>query len=257
MQVKYVPLLQQQKQIQVMPRHRLRFDVYLNGMLSQDRQECLVPPMVFANPMAKDHVLAVLDRLLEQNCENMIKDQIELSVKSSIKQFPNKTHRFPKQILQFSAVVIDDLKGGWTNRYATEYQLRIVLPRNNSTWLTIPIWSSDLPDVQLVISTAKMTWYRSFYQLVHGVPKTIPELLNQEGYALLQSRCEVPVLSTEELEYTHDLIKKKYHQLDLNSFVEVLFGDLAAASLGFTQNGFSPQAGLALALHQTKKQRLL
>jgi hypothetical protein len=62
-----------------------------------------------------------------------------------------------------------------------------------------------------------------------------------------------PTLDPEDLEYTRFAIAPLLGETDLRTAVEVLFGDEAGGTLGFTPRGLSPHAGLALALHDARQ----
>jgi hypothetical protein len=63
MTLEYVPLLQVQRDLYALPRDRTRFDAYLATMRDSATGD-LALPLVAMNPMAKEHVPALLDRYL-------------------------------------------------------------------------------------------------------------------------------------------------------------------------------------------------
>ena len=71
MKLEFVPLLQVQRELYRIPRGRERFEEYLRMMLSEDRANVQLPPLIIVNPMAKDHVPARLDGLLALHAEGV------------------------------------------------------------------------------------------------------------------------------------------------------------------------------------------
>jgi hypothetical protein len=64
--------------------------------------------------------------------------------------------------------------------------------------------------------------------------------------------CSGPTLDAEDLAYTREVLASFLDADDMRTCVECLFGDAAAPTLGFTPQGLSPWAGLALALHDAR-----
>jgi hypothetical protein len=83
----------------------------------------------------------------------------------------------------------------------------------------------------------------------HGCPKTVREMLAQEGAVMARAGCTTPHLDPEDIAYTREGLKPFLDADDQRTAIELLFGDAAGRTLGFTPRGLSPWAGLALALH--------
>ena len=62
--VRYVPLLPVQQGLQALPRNYARFQQYLRTVMNADGTGPELTPLLLANPMAKDHVTALLDALI-------------------------------------------------------------------------------------------------------------------------------------------------------------------------------------------------
>src|SRR6266550_7875069 len=78
MDLDYVPLLQVQRDLQAIPRGQppdfnglRRFKQYLRTISTADGKGISLPPLVAANPMAKDHVTALLDALLALDADGV------------------------------------------------------------------------------------------------------------------------------------------------------------------------------------------
>src|SRR6516162_2553559 len=108
MDLEYVPLLQIQRDLYSLPRGMDRFRAYLRTMVDA-RTGDLELPLVAMNPMGKDHVPALLDRLLELQADD-IGAMAAVTEHEHLKDEPGQ--------YKVGLVIADDAHGGWTNRYA-------------------------------------------------------------------------------------------------------------------------------------------
>lgn len=250
MYIRHVPLLHVQRELQGMPRDMARFRQYLRVMLNEDGSDLEYPPLGLMNPMGREHVTALLDDLLTFDAEGLAARTLAEAEAELVKE-PGE--------FRASLVVVDDLKGGWTNRYACEYGLRRLVPPTELTprqakrfWITAVLWSSEEASERRVQEALRTAVYRVAYVQRHGVARTLRDLLAQEGAVMARAGCTGPVLADDEVEYTRTVLAPFLDAEDMRTSIECLFGDEAAASLGFTPRGLSPWAGLALALHDAR-----
>ena len=89
----------------------------------------------------------------------------------------------------------------------------------------------------------------------HGPARTLREMLAQEGQVMALAGCTGPVLDAEDIAYTREVLVPYLDADDMRTCIECLFGDAAGRTLGFTPRGLSPWAGLALALHDARRER--
>src|SRR5262245_23243461 len=115
MKLNYVPLLPLQRQIQGLPRDYARFQEYLRKVMNSEGTGPELVPLLLANPMAKDHVTALLDALLALDADG-VAARTASEVSAQIDHVPGE--------YDVGLIVADDLMGGWTNRYAGEYKNR-------------------------------------------------------------------------------------------------------------------------------------
>jgi hypothetical protein len=64
--------------------------------------------------------------------------------------------------------------------------------------------------------------------------------------------CTEPVLESDDLAYTEEVIAPYLDATDMRTAIECLYGDSAGRTLGFTPRGLSANAGLALALQRAR-----
>jgi hypothetical protein len=269
MNLEYVPLLQVQRELHGLPRNFDRFREYLATVLTPDRTGVELPPLILMNPMGKDHVTALLDALLALDADGI-----------AARAVAEASARLAEEPGDFKAtlVIVDDLKGGWTNRYATEFTLRFgpdhlrFLPASVSppdaggryrggwrpkwtkhSWVTAALWSSEPATERAVRETILTVIYRIAYVQRHGHARTIRDMLAQEGHVMAMAGCTGPVLDEEDIDYTREVLIPYLDAEDMRTAIECLFGDAAGRTLGFTPRGLSPWAGLALAFHDARR----
>jgi hypothetical protein len=252
MNVEYVPLLPVLRELYNTPRGRDRFREYLATMLTADRSDIGIPPLVIVNPMGRDHVSALLDALLAVDADEQAAHAVG-DAATDLADIPGD--------FKASLIIADDLKGGWTNRYAVEYdQRRLVAPVERTArqtrrfWITGILWSSEPASVEIVRQSILIAVYRAAYVQQHGTARTLRELMTQEGMVMARAGCTEPTLDEEDLAYTREVLSPLLDAGDMRTGIECLFGDAAGRTLSFTPRGLSPRAGLALALHDARVQ---
>ena len=245
MTVSFLPLLQIQRDIYAMPRGMERFREYIRTMTDPTTGD-LALPLVAMNPMGKDHVPALIDEYLALGAEEIA----EAACKgASLEACRGASSDAPDDNFKIGLVVSDDLKGGWTNRWASEYSHRIesaaYLKRG---FLTGILWTSEQASATAVREAVLTSIYRAEYLQTHFAPVTLREMLDQEGYAMARAGCASPTLDAEDLAYTRSIVAMHQDARDRATVMACLFGDAAAHALGYPPQGLSDRAGLALAL---------
>ena len=240
MKLGFLPLLNIQRDLYALPRGMERFREYIRTMTDPETGD-LALPLVAMNPMGKDHIPALIDEYIALGAE-------QIAMNAIAKANVNLSREF-----QLALVVSDDLKGGWTNRWASEYGHRIesqaFLKRG---FITAILWTSEPASIERVREAVLTSIYRAEYLQTHPVPKALGEMLNQEGYAMARAGCTAPVLDDDDLAYTRDVIGKHLQATDRATVIACLFGDAAANALGYPPQGLSERAGFALALHDAR-----
>ena len=245
MKVTYVPLLATLRAIYSVPRGRERFETYLKTIVAEDRANVELLPLLAANPMAREHVATLLDELLAMDADG-IAARAAAEAAGRLADEPGE-HKV-------TVVVADDLKGGWTNRYAYEFDFRVGYgPHGKRFWGAIGLlWSSEPASERAVWEAVLMATFRTAYMRKHGPPRTLRDILVQEGQVMSLAGCTAPALDPDDVEYTREVLVPDLDSTDKRTIMECLFGDEPGSTLGFTPRGLSPWAGLALALHDAR-----
>jgi len=252
MNLDYVSLLQIQRDLHAIPRGMERFQQYLRTIGGKDGDHLELPSLVIMNPMGKEHVTALLDALLAMDADGIA----ARALAEAATQLANEPGDHKAAL-----VVADDLMGGWTNRYATEFTLRFPggssvqrpLPRwTKHFWVNGVLWSSEPASERTVREAILTAVYRTAYWQRHGPARTLGDMLAQEGNVMARAGCTGPVLDEEDIAYTREVLTPFLDADDMRTAIECMFGDAAGKTLGFTPRGLSPWAGLALALHDSR-----
>jgi hypothetical protein len=146
--LEFVRLLRVQRDIYRLPRGMERFREYLRTMVDAGSGD-LELPLVAMNPMGKEHVPAMLDLLLNMGAD----DLGEAAVASAAPGLVDVPGRF-----RVGLVVADDLKGGWTNRWASEFGHRQGSPPlHKRGWAVGLLWTSEPEPTQAAVHEEVLT----------------------------------------------------------------------------------------------------
>jgi hypothetical protein len=254
MTLTFVPLLRVQRELYAMPRGMERFREYIKTMVDADTGD-LALPLVAMNPMGKDHVPALIDEYLSLGAEEIAEEAVQ-QARAKAPALQTDVWRATASAVagyRVALVVSDDLKGGWTNRWASEYSHRIEgAAITKRGWLVGILWTSEPASAQNVRDAVLTSIHRAEYLQTHAVPATLGEMLDQEGYAMARAGCTTPQLDDDDLAYTRSVITPHLGATDRATVIACMFGDRAAAALGYPPQGLSDRAGLALALSHAR-----
>lgn len=238
MDIEFVPLLKIQRELLDLPRGPGRFEAYLRAVLNDARDDVRLGPLVTANPMAREDVAILLDAYLALDAEAEAARSVA-EVAAGV-DLPGSW--------RLGLVVADDLRGGWTNRYAAEYAVFEAEGTRPRGWLSGLLWSSEPASTRAAREAALTALFRAEHLHHHGPTRTLRDRLAREGYALSRAGCTSPTLDPDDLAYTRAVLAPLLDAEDRRTCIECLYGDPAARSLGLTPRGLSPWAGRALAL---------
>jgi len=182
--LEYLPLLKVQRDLYDLPRGIERFREYIQTMTGGGDE--LKLPLVAMNPMGKGHLPPFLDHLLAIDADD-VGARALADASSALADEPGD--------YRACLVVSDDLKGGWTNRYASEYSYRFEQrAMYRRAWLPAILWTSETYDVALVREEVQQCVYRAVHVQRHGAARTLREMLTQESYAMRSaSTCPRPI----------------------------------------------------------------
>ncbi|HEX8327410.1 MAG TPA: hypothetical protein VF629_07705 [Hymenobacter sp.] len=229
-----LPVLEAMSALYEKPRDRARFDAYL-ALLNGNTQADLAVPVMHYNPMAKQPLVAKLHELMSLGAEAIAAETLQkLNAAGAAADEP---------IFQVALNLADDLQGGWTNRYTTDYankfQLRPLLQRR---FCTPVFWASEAYTADLVRRRTLAQAWRTRYQARHPRLKTVAEHLAQEQFVTEQLGLAEPMPASDmrNMLARYDLVRDATDSATLLTF---LYGDEAAAQLGHPAWGAWPRGG--------------
>ncbi len=245
MKLTLVPALQAQRDLYARPRGLERFYEYLRVMTGGT--DDVVLPIVGMNPMGHPHNAIKLDELIALNAE-----AIAAAALAEINQSASAWLRPAPASLRVCLVLNDDARGQWTNRYATETAYRFrpeaMLKRG---WVIVPCWTSETWSADDVRRETLAAVYRSAYALRHGQPATLRAMMRQEGGAMRFAGA-AQFLSAAEIDYAGGVIAPHRETTSFPLIFACLYGDEAAASLGYQPLGLPTRAGFGVALAEAE-----
>lgn len=233
----HLPLLTPQLGLYRLPRSPERFEAYVKLLTGPG--DTLALPLAAINPMAKAHVVKTLEQFLELDAETLAAEAVVQA----------NAHLELPTLINVGLVVVDDVAGGWTNRYLTETSARFESLELRHGFATTLLWASEAPTPEGVTQGVLAACYRTFQLLRCAPPRTLRQLLAQEGQAAAFAGAHAPKLDTDELAYTRAVIAPQPGTTSFPTAFACLYGDDAARSVGYVPLGLSADAGYALALH--------
>ena len=113
------------------------------------------------------------------------------------------------------------------------------------------MWTSEEPSSRSLREETLATIYRHRYLQRHGPPKTLQQMMRQEGRAASFAGC-APTgsqgLDVSDIEYTREVLAPYLESDEYPKLVAALYGDEMAKEAGYRPMGLSPRAGYAVAL---------
>ena len=248
MEIIYIPTLEILQELYSKERDMSRFEWYLQQMLGENEEGELdvVVPITAANPMGREHCLAKVNALLELKAEEVAQQAFE----EATVDFPDVD-----QPVRAAITLLDDIGGGWTNRYLNEAAIRMCTePRDargnqKRRFVTVSCWTSEAYSAADIRAEARTALFRYAHLQRHGHPNTLQQIMTMDGEARAFAG-HTPQLDADELEYTEEVIGPFLESADFGVQFACLFGDEAAQSTGYTPQGFGPYAGFEFALEQ-------
>lgn len=241
MQFELLPCIEKMIEFYGQPKSAARFKTYLNMMLDQNGEDVVLPIMIF-NPMAKAHVVDKLKELSQLKAEDLTITSLQ-GINNTLQQIDSIQD---KGIFKVCLVVADDAKGGWTNRFTTDYQCRFTIKGLlNRNFCTPIFWSSESYTNELIENRIKGFVWRTVFQLLHQQPENLAEHVQQEAF--VHENCYSTSKDFKEIDSILNLFDQHRHSSDRNVLISFLYGDDAANELGYTPLGLPSFAGIKAA----------
>ena len=235
MKFELLPVVDVMTEFYKKPLNHTRFQEYLH-ILHGDTKGILKCPVSSFNPMAKEHLLVKLEELNALHAEEMIRESLNTINAAMANDAPDITYRLALN-------VADDLQGGWTNHYTTDYDSKFKFQALIRRQFCVPLfWSSEQYEEALIRQRTLEYVYRTYYWQFHPRPSTLAAHIRQEQYVAIKTgiRKRNPDFDFEAA----DVLFKEFADTDSYPVIfNFLFGDDASAELAYPQYGMKDALG--------------
>lgn len=246
MTFEYLPVLSKMEELYRMPLSQHRFRAYLHLLQGASKDDMLMPIASY-NPMAKPHVLEKIIDLQAMKAEQLM---------TATLQELNREFRHSKSdhTIKVAINIADDIGGGWTNHYATDFDNKFKINGLVSRNFCTPIlWTSETYSEDLVVRRTREYAYRTLYWVKQAKRLvTLQDHLEQEIF-VAQKMAIQPSIDEKGVQ----LLKRFYEQHTGASAYNLLFnffyGDEAAQSLGYPSCGINSATGFDYAAFLAKQ----
>jgi len=239
MRVTYLPVLQILRELYLQPRDMQRFRRYIASLT--DGSDDVVLPIGLANPMAKEHAVVKIDELLAIGAD-------EVGAQAAAEADARLRRVAADVVIKASVVLVDDVGGGWTNRFTSEASVRFpgrgALKRPFATALA---WTSESPTAEQIWLEMLAAIYRVAYHQRRGLPRSLAAMLDQEGLVGVFAGAEV-TLAAAQLGAARTIIAALGADPPYPTVFAAMYGDAAAEQLGYRPLGLPARAGFEVAL---------
>lgn len=214
MRLEHLPLLHLHRELYALPRGMERFRRYLAALTGGGADLAL--PLAAMNPMGKEYLLRAAEAWTAAGAEDAARAALA-EAEPRLRDAPGR--------LRVGLVLADDVAGGWTNRFTTDFAHRFesapLLARDFAVAL---LWASEAASAQTARREVLLSVARAAFERRHGPAKTLRQCLAQEHAALRFAGSEPkPVPLSAPLDAA-----------DAPTLFACLYGDAAAQALGYT-----------------------
>lgn len=224
MKFEHLPVIDTMIDLYQKPRDMVRFKDYLQTLTGGDNNKMELPIMGF-NPMAKEHVLEKLIALKALNADKIIEETLE-QINKNIKELNGDTYQ----------VVInlpDDLKGGWTDFYTSDYGCKFKIKNFAKRNFCIPLfWSSEEYSQESIKQVILEFCYRTIYFTKNVPNESLEDHVNQEIYVAQKTKTST-MLNKQEFEFLNSFYQSNKQTTLLSTILNFFYSDSASEKLGY------------------------
>lgn len=175
MPFRILPLIDRMLELYAQPISMARFEAYIH-LLEGGKKGNISLPIAGFNPMAKPHVRLKLLHLKALGAEEIMAKTLR-SLKPAQITIPNQI------TLQVGLNLSDDLMGGWTNRYSSDFDSKFKLNAFVERNFCVPIfWTGEEYTEALIEERTLANFFRTQYWFHHPKPRTLKDHFLQEEY---------------------------------------------------------------------------
>ena len=230
------PILSEIKEFYSKPISPERFTEYISRLQGGTKGDLALPISGF-NPMAKNHVLKKIDELEQLRAEKLMHQ--------TISEF-NSRLRESTTGEEFLVVlnIADDLKGGWTNYYSTDFDSKFKLNAFVNRKFCVPyFWTSECYSIEIIKNRTTAYLSRTLYRLKNPKPKTLEEHLEQEIYSMTKEEDSQQELKETDFEEIENYYSENKNSEEYDRIFNFFYGDKGSQNLGYKKYGITKPLG--------------
>ncbi len=224
-----------------------RFGAYLKILQGSSKTDLEVPISGF-NPMAQPHVLAKMNELralgIDDICASLVK----------------KWNKEMDIELAIGINVADDLMGGWTQKFATDFDSKFKINALIERKFCAPyFYTSEKYTKDQIQSTIETYFFRSLFRLRNSRIKVLEDYYQQELF-VCESTLETDhkgSMSVEEIKHLKDFLTNNQDSDDYPLIFNFFYGDEASNSLGYSTYGIAEKNGFHYARWKAQGQKAI
>jgi hypothetical protein len=225
MKFQVIPVIDAMLELYQKPLAPARFRDYLK-LLQGDTKDDLALPLGGFNPMAKEHARQKLQELKALDAEAIAAEVSQDLTKELALQQAGR-------VIGIAITLSDDLKGGWTNRYTSDYdskfKINALLSRN---FCTPVFWTGEHFSADMIRQRILEYAWRMVYRQSHEAPQTLQEHIAQEIFVAKQAPLPVH-MADEAITVVKALYQHYKDSDDYHTIFNFLYGSKASSSLEF------------------------
>lgn len=247
MQFKLLPTLDTMLKLYQKPHDFDRFKDYLR-LLQGDTHHDVELPISGFNPMAKEHIIPKIQELQTLKAEEFAQN-LFFDLNKKLQNVENEL------VFSVALNISDDLKGGWTNRFTSDFDSKFKLNAWVKRAFCTPIfWTSEAFSKEMIAERILSYCYRTLYRVLNPnfKPLTLAQHLAQEIFISQNVKTHAkPLVNFAEIE---DFYQKYQQSEDFHLIFNFFYGDAASEELGFKTFGIhEPFTGFHFATELAKK----
>ena len=192
------------------------------------------------NPMAGAHALETMEQLLAINAEAMALDAAREAVDRC------------DYLQPITLAVVLCAPGLWSDRLATEVEHRTA-HRLPSGYGQVLHWTREPPTAEQIRRETIAEAVRVMALAAHGARESVRSLLHREGLAYALGGNPYGPPSAADRDAVGDAVEILGSSEELGDKAGILYGDAAAAALGWTQAGVAEHGGYRWAVAEAER----
>ncbi|MGB5820686.1 MAG: hypothetical protein WBG90_14470 [Saonia sp.] len=247
MQFELRPILSEMKELYLKPISTDRFQEYISKLQGNTKGDLSLPISGF-NPMAKEHVLQKIRELQDNGAEMIMKETI-----AEFNATWNKTDSAKVDVVLNLA---DDLKGGWTNYYATDFDSKFKINALvNRNFCTPYFWTSENYTKELIKNRTTAYLSRTLFWIKNSKPKTLDEYLAQEIFVNEQLGTKPESIDEQDFSKIEKIYLNNKESEAYSLLFNFFYGDNASDNLGYKKFGIIGKTGFDYAQFMALKRK--